>query len=131
MKNRLCAFLLILICGFNSTGASGSFSYRSEKSSEPIAITQSPDFEEKSYQAGDVASADNVGPAHHSDDDEQDSDCGSQHKNCHQCHLGHCQFLVASGHRFVPPNLTSWIQYLPAFSYLDIDLSGLKKPPRA
>lgn len=121
MFNRLWAYLLIVICGINAIGVSGS-AFLSEKSLEAKVLTVSSDVHDSDLSL--------VSHSDHASDDEQD-DCGSQHKSCHQCHLGHCNFLIASALGFAAPDMVRSIQYFGAASYLSIELTGPKKPPRA
>jgi hypothetical protein len=126
MFNRLWALLLILICGFNALGVSGS-AYLSEKEHESVSMISHSD----AVLADLSDTAQTIASATHFPDDGHDGDCGTQHQNCHTCHLGHCNFLMNSASGLVTPDLVRAIQNHSAFSYLSIDLSGPRKPPRA
>ena len=76
----------------------------------------------------DSQSADTIATEHHRD---ADSDCHHQENNCHQCHLGHCQYLVASTATSVlKPNGLLRREFAD-FSWLSIHLPSPDKPPRA
>jgi hypothetical protein len=127
---RLWAYLLILICGFNAIGVSGA-AYLSEKGQEATSMVSLP---QTSYQDVQTTEATNLALITHSHDtpsDHHGDDCGTQHANCHQCHLGHCNFLVTAASGFVGPDHTGLLQNRTSVSYLSIDLSGPRKPPRA
>lgn len=115
---RIWAFLLIGICAFNAVGVSGS-SLLSIKSKDFVEHTLSQDIS----QAPILKLIDHD---HTSDND--------GHSNCdmtHQCHLGHCHFLVTAVSKFLAPDLTRFTQILASVFYLSADLSGPIKPPRA
>ncbi len=126
MFDRLWALLLILICGFNAVGVSGS-AYLSEKEHESVSTNVQSD----AVLAGLSATSQTIGSATHFPDDGHDGDCGTQNPSCHTCHLGHCNFVINSAFGLVTPVLVRAIQKHFAFSYISIYLSGPRKPPRA
>ncbi len=122
---RLWAYLLIAICGFNAIGVSG-VEYLSEKDHEAAAFSRiQPDD-----QTTDAANVEYLSYYDHSGTDKL-HDCGTQHKNGHQCHLGHCLFLVSNGSEFIAHRVLLGLHSLAIASYFSIDLSGPRKPPRA
>lgn len=126
---RLWAYLLILICGFNAIGVSGA-AYLSEKGEVTAAVFSLAQPDQQGTQAIENAVSTVITSHDHSSTDEH-GDCGTQHQNCHTCHLGHCQFLVTAASGFVGPDPIRSILNRTSASYLSIDLSGPRKPPRA
>lgn len=122
MLRRFWAYFLILICGLNAIGVSGEV-YLSEKGQETTAIGFSS-VSGVQHQAPTLVNGEHSADSHH-------DDCGEQHKGCHQCHLGHCNFLVSGTGPFVAPELIQGVLLSSSTSYPSIDLAGFKKPPRA
>lgn len=131
MMNRLSAFLLILICGINAVGVSGSAYLAEEKHAEAVSVAHHSEASELTFHSKSFQSPDVLTSHDHSDSEKHSQDCGTEHKGCHQCHLGHCNFLVSSSSGIIEPNLMSAIQNVSSVSYLNVDLSGPRKPPRA
>ena len=118
MFTRGWAFFLILVCGFNAISVSGPV-YLSEKAQETAGLT----FQ----MQADTTPLATLGQT----PSDKHEDCESQHGDTHQCHLGHCNFLVTSASGLVAPDLIRGLHYLATTSYFSIDLSGPRKPPRA
>jgi hypothetical protein len=125
MFNRLWAFLLILICGFNAIGLRGS-AYLSEREHESISLVSHTD----SILVAPSSDTDGIASAAHFPGDGHEGDCGTQQK-AHTCHLGHCTFLMTSVSGLVAPDLVLAVRNHSNFSFLSADLSGPNKPPRA
>lgn len=116
MLTRVWAYLLILICGFNAIGVTGS-AYLSEQA------------QESSLQSHSNVAQEPVLVAVHSEADGH-KDCES-HSATHQCHLGHCTFIVASVNSLSFPHPVEGAHYFEVASLLSVELSGPIKPPRA
>lgn len=125
MFNRLWAFLLILICGFNAIGVSGS-AYLLEKEHESVSLVSHSD----SIQAAPSSETGGIASASHFPGDGHQGDCGAQQK-VHSCHLGHCTFLMNSVSDLATPDLVLAVRNHSNFFFLSADLSGPSKPPRA
>ena len=126
MFNRLWAFILILICGFNAVGVSGS-AYLTEKEHESVSVVSHSETLQVATAAADT---DGIGSAEHFPGDGHKGDCDTQQKS-HICHLGHCTFLMTSVTGLVAPDRMVGFQNHADFSFLSADLSGPNKPPRA
>lgn len=132
MNIRFWSNLLILICGMNAVCVNG-FAQSSENCPEAVSFV-SPGVSAPSIDST-VSSSDsdhaslNAQNAEHQDS--QGDDCSSHQGNCHTCHLGHCSFLVPSVSGLIAPVLVRTVQTYSSFSCLSVDLSGLKRPPRA
>lgn len=109
MFSRFLSTILILICAQNAFSAS-----------EFISSVQTPD-DSAAYAAGSHEVSIPT-DAHHSDNDASDS--------CHQCHLGHCTFLVAPVLSLNSPFFMVSSYFLRNFSYTDVRPLGLDRPPR-
>jgi hypothetical protein len=125
MFNRLWALLLILICGFNALGVSGS-AYLSEREHESVSVVSHSD----SIQAAPPSDTGGIASASHFPGDGHQGDCGAQ-QNAHTCHLGHCTFLMNSVSSLATTDLVLAVRNHSNFSLLSADLSGPNKPPRA
>lgn len=125
MFNRLWAFILILICGFNAVGVSGS-AYLSEKDHGSVSVVS----HSETLQVASATDSDGISSAAHFPGDGHKGDCDTQQKG-HTCHLGHCTFLMAVVTGLVAPDRMVGLQSHADFSFLSADLSGPNKPPRA
>lgn len=116
---RLSALFLILICGANALSVS-SADYMSEQNEGiPLIHSASSDATHVATMTGDVST------------DGHQGDCADQHSNCHQCHLGHCNFLVGSTSRLLTPDQAFSLNLPSLVRFVSADLSGPRKPPRA
>lgn len=55
--------------------------------------------EEVGVYAASASPSDSVQDLHAQD--EHNDDCSDQHASCHQCHLGHCTFVISSSVRLI------------------------------
>ena len=63
--------------------------------------------------------------------DENQGDCKSQHGDRHQCHLGHCPYLVGSTAALITiPAVLSRPEFAD-LSWMSVSLPSSDKPPRA
>lgn len=133
MVLRFWSALLLLICSLNAFGGVHASLDRTEVSHEdPSSVTQIQSSQQ-SENAQSSRFVDSATPAH---DDDHDSmplsdGCTDHPYGFHQCHLGHCSFLVSE---------QSLYSYFPAvkvgctsFSLFgaSADRSGPIKPPQS
>ncbi len=73
----------------------------------------------------DYVSQDGLGESQKSN-----SDCNT-HRDCAQCHSGHCFHALADSPSFPMPSLSSTKRFEDSEDYQDIYPSGLNRPPIA
>lgn len=111
MRMRLMSVLLILIVLLNVFNVSENF--------ETVS----------SSQTSIVNSANSVELA--SNSEHQAHETGAEHDQCHNCHIGHCQFLITSTISFDYLSNHQSYSRNSSLTHSGPDLSGLRRPPRA
>lgn len=101
---RAWAFLLVLICTLNAFSASVAsfFSDPNDQQNSSISSIFDSNFPH-------IINADLIN-SEHGDSDHDDSDCGQQHKGSHQCHLGHCNFILSGISKILSPDFLESLQ---------------------
>lgn len=58
--------------------------------------------------------------------------CPEQHEHSsHSCHFGHCNCVLSLSKVAIGPALMRALTYNYDFNYIDVSLSGLRRPPKA
>lgn len=119
MMKQFWAIILLVICGFNAFSVSGRvFSTKDSATISDQAISQQSD------NSADALSIKQGDSDHHG------GDCGNDRKNCHQCHLGHCHFVLVDSKVNLPDPTSSRIG-TDTDSYTSVHLATLQRPPLA
>lgn len=111
MIARVIATLLILICAQNAFSANELTPLSEQDTAISVEVTSQS-------QILSLTSDD-----HH-------SDCKTPDENCHQCHLGHCTFLLTQITHLASPDWNTLLSDLLGASYWGTEPSGLDRPPR-
>ena len=112
--------MLLVICGVNAVSVNDSpslFGKNNALNSVQIASQQT---------ANSVSSNDIVSDK--SSHDSNHNNCAGDDKSCHQCHLGHCHFVLADSCVNIPDPLCSRIG-ATIEKYTSVDLSTPQRPP--
>lgn len=112
---RLVATILVLVSVFYSFGADEqAYSISNKAAVSAFNVNQ-------------------VGADTHSltNDQENGNECNGQASSCHDCHLGHCSYVLSNSGFVKLLNRLSGTIFSPATFSLEVALSGPKKPPRA
>lgn len=122
MVSRFFAFLMLVISAMNAFngGALAEVSSSGEGRASVVQLNV--------VQAGAPAS---VLASAHDDSNCHNEGCTERHTGAHHCHVGHCQFALMASAASVTPDLIQGVVAARETSYLSIDLSGPRKPPRA
>lgn len=121
---RFIALLLISICFTNSLWKGESAIHLGEVSSQ-----------QESYHVQDAGSGIDAAPIMENDQQVVSAHAPSRdldsHGFIHDCHLGHCQFLVAGPEKIIFSQGTALMRYAHRQSLISATLSRIVRPPIA